>query len=111
MDVQSVKEKLVEHHRLTGQDPSSAVFFRDDLFLIWNGKPLEEHRLLCDYNMPTNATVSVAYKNKGGCFMVSISILCIIIMAVIGSFCTCGLSLLIVPLLLPLLFVLPLFCL
>lgn len=50
-------------------------------------------------------------RQRGGCFMVSCSILAIICTAVVGSTCTCGLSLLIVPVLLPLLFILPLFCL
>ena len=50
-------------------------------------------------------------RQRGGCFMVSCSILGVIMASIVGSTCTCGLSLFIVPLLLPLLFILPLFCL
>jgi hypothetical protein len=50
-------------------------------------------------------------RQRGGCFMVSFTILCIIMASIVGSFCTCGLSLLIVPVLLPLLFILPWCCL
>ena len=61
--------------------------------------------------LPAHATVHVSTKHRGGCFMISFTVLCLIITAVIGSTCTCGISLIAVPFLLPLLFVLPLFCL
>lgn len=50
-------------------------------------------------------------RQRGGCFMVSLSILGVIMTALVGSTCTCGLSLFIIPVLLPLLFILPLCCL
>jgi hypothetical protein len=81
------------------------------LFFCWNGKPLDDDAILKDYGVRDSATISVSYRKRGGCFMVSLSILTVICAAVIGSPCTCGFSLFIVPLLLPLLFVLPLFCL
>jgi hypothetical protein len=89
----------------------TATFLSKDLFFVWNGKPLDDDDMLLDYGMKANSTISVSYRNRGGCFMVSFSILCIICAAVLGSPCTCGLSLFVVPLLMPLLFILPLFCL
>jgi hypothetical protein len=90
----------------------AAALSPNDLFLIWNGKPLEDHAMLQDYDgMRTNATVSVSQRHRGGCFMISLSILAIICAALIGSTCTCGLSLFIIPFLLPFLFLLPLCCL
>ena len=111
LDIATIKLKLLEHKRLTGSTPLSATFFSKDIFLICNGKPLDEDMLLADYHLPRHATIHVNYRNKGGCFMVSLTILSIICASVIGSPCTCGLSLFMVPLLLPLLFILPFFCL
>ncbi|CAJ1966572.1 unnamed protein product [Cylindrotheca closterium] len=79
-------------------------------YMEMQGKPLSIHN--GDYLLwKNNADIFVQYRNPGGCFMVSLTVLTMIIMAIIGSTCTCGLSLLIVPLLLPLLFILPFFCL
>jgi hypothetical protein len=111
LDVQSVKLRLMEHRRKTGQVPSGAWFLSNDVFFCWNGKPLDEDMLLADYGIKDSAVISVSRRERGGCFMVSLSVLTIICAAVLGSPCTCGFSLFIVPLLLPLLFVLPLFCL
>jgi hypothetical protein len=88
-------------------------FDAQDFFLIWNGKPLDDQNYLVDYGISQNQqpTIFVNYRLRGGCFIVSFTILMIIIAAVISSFCTCGLSLVVVPFLMPLLFVLPLFCL
>ena len=47
----------------------------------------------------------------GGCFLVSFSVLLMIVGAFAMSFCTCGASLIFIPLLAPLLLILPLFCL
>jgi hypothetical protein len=93
-----------------------------DIFFVWNGKPLTDQALLQDYTgvvSPSKAsscnrsiiTISVIHRQRGGCFMVSFSILMTICAAVLTSPCTCGFGLLIIPVLLPLLFVLPLFCL
>jgi len=79
-----------------------------NFFFEIQGKPLSPET--CDSIMWNNgATVFVQYRNKGGCFMISLSILTIICAAIIGSPCTCGLSLFLVPILLPFLFVLPFF--
>eukprot|EP00977_Amphora_coffeiformis_P012411 scaffold3069_cov215-Amphora_coffeaeformis.AAC.12 len=85
-----------------------------DVCMVCRGKVLDpsDDRALreivgCSMMIP----VQVWTRQRGGCFMVSFSILGIIMAAIVGSTCTCGLSLLIVPLLLPLLFILPLFCL
>lgn len=110
IDVGTLKKKILDHARATGGSPST-LFMSKDIFLVWNGRPLDEEMLLKDYNMTKNATIYVSYRNKGGCFMVSLSILTTICAALVGSTCTCGLSLFIIPLLLPFLFVLPFFCL
>jgi hypothetical protein len=92
------------------------------LCMVWQGKPLEDDNVLSHYmpfqqkgnnnnNNQTLLTIVVWQRQRGGCFMVSLSILVIIFFALMGSCCTCGLSLLVVPVLLPLLFILPLFCL
>ena len=75
-------------------------------FLEVGGKPLVSTDSVKD-----GSTVFVQYRNRGGCFMVSLSIMMIIFTLILSSTCTCGTSLLLVPLLLPFLFVLPLFCL
>jgi hypothetical protein len=77
-----------------------------------NAKPLLDAKLsLRDYGITENATIFVSSRTKGGCFMVSFSILIVIAVAFLMSLCTCGLSLCVVPFLLPLLCILPLFCL
>jgi len=82
---------------------------RQDFFFECQSKPLNERT----FNLLTwkdGTTIFVQSRQKGGCFIFSFTILCIIFMAIIGSFCTCGSSLLIIPILLPFLFILPLFC-
>jgi len=83
-----------------------------DFYFIVQGKPLnlsdDESKVALLHDQ---STVFVQYRNRGGCFMFSFTILMTILAAIVGSTCTCGLSLLIVPLLLPLLFILPFFCL
>jgi hypothetical protein len=117
LDISSIKQTLVEHRAKScyGSTTPTLMWAARDLFFIWNGKPLDDAALLSDYMVGARSnsttTIQVSYRNRGGCFMVSFSILCIICASLIGSFCTCGLSLLVVPVLLPLLFVLPLFCL
>jgi hypothetical protein len=81
----------------------------NDLFMVWNCKPFEDNGGV--RTLREGATVTVSYRNRGGCFMVSFSIVIMIGAALLGSFCTCGLSLCVVPFLVPLLFILPLFCL
>lgn len=77
-----------------------------------NAKPLFDGRLsLKDYGVAENSTIFVSSRTKGGCFMVSFSILIAIAVAFLMSLCTCGLSLCVIPFLLPLLCILPLFCL
>ena len=124
-DVLAVKKKLLEKSETT------SYFQPKDLFMVCNGKPLSEDNVNDNSNYRQNGvvvvgdgglcrrhhffregtTVLVSYRNRGGCFMVSFSILLMIGAALIGSFCTCGLSLCVVPFLVPLLFILPLFCL
>jgi hypothetical protein len=81
-----------------------------NFYFIVHGKPLDQGN--CHSMVWTNgSTIFVQYRKRGGCFVVSFTILTVIIAALIGSFCTCGMSLLVIPVLLPFLFVLPLFCL
>lgn len=83
------------------------------VLLTWNGKPLDDEHCLADYGFPQNGMTIHAStcQLRGGCFVVSFSIFIVILMSLVGSVCTCGLSLVLVPFLMPLLFVLPLFCL
>jgi len=84
----------------------------DNSVWTWNGKLLEDDAVLADYEMVGEGmTIHAFPRQRGGCFMVSLSIIFIIICALVGSTCTCGMSLVVVPFLMPLLFVLPLFCL
>lgn len=84
----------------------------EDFYFIHKGKPLDDGARWTDYHIfGNNCTVSVQPRLRGGCFMVSASVLVIICTALVGSTCTCGMSLIVIPFLLPLLFVLPLFCL
>lgn len=81
-----------------------------DFYFEMHGKPLSA--TTCNSLMwMEGSTVFVQYRNRGGCFMVSLTVLTMIMTAIVGSTCTCGLSLLFVPFLLPFLFILPLFCL
>lgn len=112
---QSQRKK--HHFRYPGQDFHSIS--EHDLFLVCNGKPLSDsyhlngkNMTLSDYNIIADGlTIHASVRNGGGCFVVSFSILMLIIAAVVMSVCTCGMSLCIIPFLLPLLFILPLFCL
>jgi hypothetical protein len=80
-----------------------------DIFLVSNGKTLVDEARLSDYSL--GSTIHVAGRVRGGCFMLSATVFAIICCACVGSLCTCGMSLVVVPFLLPLLFILPLFCL
>ena len=113
LDIHDIKQKLVAHAATSSNGTPTLVWAARDLFLVWNGKALDDNSFLSDYIgfNKSAATIHVSNRNRGGCFMVSCSILGIICASILGSFCTCGASLLVVPLLLPLLFVLPLFCL
>jgi hypothetical protein len=82
---------------------------RKNYYFEVGGKPLSNAtNMPCIYN---GSTVFVQYRNRGGCFMVSFTVMMTILALILSSTCTCGTSLLLVPLLLPFLFVLPLFCL
>lgn len=124
-DMLSVKTKLL------AKSETTPYYQPKDLFMVYNGKPIFEDDFMDKNNccqddsvvvvggssvrrrhqFREGATVLVSYRNRGGCFMVSFSILLMIGAALVGSFCTCGLSLCVVPFLVPLLFILPLFCL
>eukprot|EP00980_Cylindrotheca_fusiformis_P001440 scaffold345_cov134-Cylindrotheca_fusiformis.AAC.51 len=102
----SITKLDILNERVLEEYPS----YEENYFFEMQGKPL--NGMTCNSLMwMDGSTVFVQYRNRGGCFMVSLTVLTIIMAAIVGSTCTCGLSLLIVPLLLPLLFILPLFCL
>jgi hypothetical protein len=84
-----------------------------DISIMYNGKPLDDDLQVQDYVGASRhpVTMHASMRLRGGCFMVSATVLGMIMTAILGSFCTCGLSLIAVPFLLPLLFVLPFFCL
>lgn len=90
-----------------------------DCYLTAGGKPLRE-RGANGGRCPTlgeqlaragTQSIVVHPRQRGGCFIFSLTILTVIILAVIFSLCTCGTSLIVIPFLLPLLFVLPCCCL
>ena len=91
------------------------------MILSYNGKIMRKDLTLSDYLPPATTATTKAQQNPivihlsfaldGGCFLISFSVLLMIIGAVMMSFCTCGASLIFVPLLAPLLFILPFFCL
>ena len=104
------------------------------MYLIYNGKVLCPYNTLVDYFNPysicktdrdenrgnedlvrrlndTPITIHASYPLRGGCFILSFSILMMILVAMSMSLCTCGLSLIAIPILGPFLFILPLFCL
>lgn len=92
----------------------------NDMCLIYNGKVLCPYNALVDYYSPvstcrrsndTPITIHASYPIRGGCFIISFSILITLLIAMCMSVCTCGLSLAIIPILAPFLFILPLFCL
>jgi hypothetical protein len=85
------------------------------MILCHNAKVMKNELLLSQY-LPDGMgsapiLVHASHALNGGCFLVSFSVLLMIVGAVAMSFCTCGVSLIFVPLLAPLLFILPLFCL
>jgi hypothetical protein len=82
-----------------------------NFYFLANAKPLARDVDVSSMTMRDGMTIFVQYRNRGGCFVFSFTVLTMIFTAIMGSFCTCGLSLWVVPLLLPLLFILPLFCL
>jgi hypothetical protein len=84
-----------------------------DISIMYNGKPLDDDHQVQDYVGASlhPVTMHASIRLRGGCFMVSATVLGMIMTSILGSFCTCGLSLIAVPFLLPLLFVLPFFCL
>lgn len=99
---------------IKAQAQQTAVVSRD-FCMVCRGKVLDtdDDRALVEIvgGSASQMDVQVWTRQRGGCFMISCSILGIILAAIVGSTCTCGLSLLIVPVLLPLLFILPLCCL
>jgi hypothetical protein len=99
--VNSLKQKVLDNYP---RYDKGAFFFELD------GKPLSTKSSYRP-RLADGSTVFVQYRNRGGCFVVSLTLMMTIFALIISSPCTCGASLLFIPLLLPFLFVLPLFCL
>ena len=114
-DILSIKKRLADLSQDQQQGtPSFVMAASKDLFLVWNGKPLDDDLTLADYNISCkggHVTVFCHQRQRGGCFAVSFSVFMVIVASILGSTVTCGTSLLLVPLLLPLLVVLPFCCL
>jgi hypothetical protein len=111
-DIQTIKERLVKMACNSGEQPSFVVGSKD-IFLVWNGKPLDDDSVLADYNYSPkgHSTIFCQKRERGGCFAVSFSVFTLIVASILGSTVTCGATLFMVPLLLPLLVVLPFCCL
>ena len=69
---------------------SAKILVANEMYLSYSGKPLAESHCntgTCDatlpslakYNLRNDATIQAAIRVRGGCFMVSLSILCIIV--------------------------------
>ena len=82
-----------------------------DLYLTHQSKPLLMTQTLTDMDVHNDATIQCRTRTRGGCFIISFCIFCILCFCAAISVCTCGTSLLAFPFLLPLLFVLPFCCL
>jgi len=81
----------------------------EDAFFLYGAKSFRKHLALKEYGLQPNSTIHVCVKQKGGCFIVTFTILTILFFALLGAPFTCGFSLCLFPFLLPLVFILP-FC-
>mmetsp|Transcript_5 Transcript_5/g.10 ORF Transcript_5/g.10 Transcript_5/m.10 type:complete len:170 (+) Transcript_5:132-641(+) len=106
--VDGFEQKVLE--RYPSYDRSNFYFEVGGKALV-KGQATEQQLTTTTTLFSNGSTVFVQYRNRGGCFMVSFTLMMTIFALILSSTCTCGASLLIVPLLLPFLFVLPLFCL
>mmetsp|Transcript_20776 Transcript_20776/g.57442 ORF Transcript_20776/g.57442 Transcript_20776/m.57442 type:complete len:166 (+) Transcript_20776:96-593(+) len=118
LTIKSAKQLFLKHVRETTD--WQCRFRPSDLSMISRGVPLDDEFSIQDYCagrnnkgelLPGHATIQVSLRQRGGCFLISAFVLFLIMSACVGSLCTCGCSLLVIPFLLPLLFILPLFCL
>ena len=101
-DMITVQEKLSERWN---------SWNHNNMYMVANGKVLDSFGTLQDYGLSEGSLVDVSRRQRGGCFVVSFSILIVMFVSLLFSFCTCGVSLAIIPILMPFLFILPLFCL
>ena len=83
----------------------------EDGYLALGGKPLRYGRCVKDYMIHEGTTLDYTTRQRGGCFLISISLWFIILISAILSVCTCGLSCSVVFLLLPFACLLPFCCL
>lgn len=83
-----------------------------DAYMRTNARPMRDTAEVGDYIAAGSSSLNahLIMRQRGGCFAISFSIVCILCLALLASPCTCGTSLLLFPVLLPLLFILP-FCL
>ena len=82
-----------------------------DQRLMYGGKQLRDDLTISDYSICSESTLHLDTRLRGGCFVLSFSILLILLTAFLFSCCTCGMSLIAFPILLPFLFILPCCCL
>ena len=82
-----------------------------DSYLVSGTKPLRPCSPVLSADVCRGETLTLLERRRGGCFIFSIIIFCTIIFACMCSVFTFGFSLCVIPFLLPLLFILPCFCL
>jgi len=104
-------ESIFSVRRKVSQKHPHNMLYSSDQYLTYQSKPLTESLTVADYGIQQGSTLFASERRRGGCFMISLSIIFTIFCAIAMSLCTCGLSLTIIPFLLPLLCILPLFCL
>lgn len=88
------------------------------MYMLYQTKPLRDQATLAVYGLGGEAkgaaqppTVTLCVRQKGGCFIVSFTILTILFFATVCAPLTCGTSLLLWVFLAPPLLILPFFCL
>merc|ERR1712232_223069 len=79
--------------------------------LTFAGKTLADDLTLSECGVTKESELSLHMCMRGGCFMFSIALICLIILALCCVPFSCGTSLLVIPFLLPPLFILPCCCL
>merc|ERR1711920_941389 len=79
--------------------------------LTFEKQHLDDEQTLAEYGIMKESELHLALNLRGGCFFFSICIICLIILALCCVPFSCGTSLLVIPFLLPPLFILPCCCL
>mmetsp|Transcript_4108 Transcript_4108/g.5707 ORF Transcript_4108/g.5707 Transcript_4108/m.5707 type:complete len:128 (-) Transcript_4108:254-637(-) len=100
---------------MTVGDLKTAIFLKRNIksanFFLQHGTKIlgDNSQSIETFGIQDGSTVFLTYRTRGGCFIVSLSILWVIALLILISPMSCGGSLLVVPFLLPFLFILPCF--